>query len=351
MASRYAYLAPKVFFHKGLLLRREGIMKLLGARDLDDLLFKLGETSYSPYLKEMRHPVSSRAIECAIRKSLVDTIYDLKNVTPSGPPREVMDSLLKRQAVDALKIILRAIIDGTINAIKEFYDPKAYVKTDWSSLIASMLEVEDLVRAISTISEIEPRLGKYVSQALRTYEELRDPIIFSIFLDKYVYDNLLGHLIKLKGNDKRHCNRLLGVLIDMYNIMTVIGGVYRGLPQEVLDRSIVSGYYMISRDLLESMVKSKSVLEAIEIFSRSRLSSELVRLGLRYIGPQDIPTQIMRLLRARSESIITSLPFSVGVAVATSLLKEFEVRDIALIASAIEARVKRAVIVENLIYM
>lgn len=343
-AGKYAYLAPKAFYEKGMLLKPGDYLSLVEARNLEDLLLKLEDTPYKRYITKIEGEVKPEHIEHIALRAQAEVVKKVYRASPEGKPKELLNTFKERIVVRELKSIIRSLVEGY-----SFKDSESRV--DWELL--EILEVDRIFKLILSYESLKDVINylknlpyrKYIEEAESAYQATRDSGVYDMFLDKYIVEKLAKNLEELKGGDKAECTPLIMWDTDFYNVNVIVRGRRIGLPVGIVAKLIVR-YGSIGGGAVASrlMMSENPIAE----LAYTRLGYEARRYGIQKLTLDSLEILYRRRMYQLCIRRFLSSPFHLGLAVALAYLKEIEAKTLAGIAVAVNSGLRREEIMEIL---
>lgn len=336
-AAKYSYLAPKAFYEKGMLLKVEDYKSLIEARDLEDLLSKLEETSYKRFIGKIEGEITPEYIEGVALKALAETVKKIYRAVPEGKPKEFFEAFVEKLLVGEIKVLLRVLLEGHTGR-------EAEARIDWEllkvlgadKLFKLLTSYEGLRDVINYLKNLPYR--EYLEDAETVYQTTKDPGIYEMFLDKYILEKLTKGLEELGGGDKVECLPLIVWDIDFYNINVIVRGKQRRMPIGVLTKLIIR-YGSVGRGgLMSKLMASENPMAEL---ATTKFGYEARKYGLHRLTLESLEILYRRKMFQLGYRKFLGAPFHLGLAVALAYLKEIEAKTIAGIAVAVKNELSR----------
>lgn len=328
MASQKVYVSVKSYGQKGKLLTRQDLQTLAEARDLEELLTRIKNTVYADVVSNLVKPYTSEAIEQALRSHLADVHYSMAKTSGGS---EILDAYYTRFLIWNLKLILKGKVLGkTQEEIEPHLNLHAEELIKQRDIIVKALVAKDLEETVSSLSSIKG--GDEIAKAVALYNEKKNIQIFDIYFDKILYKRL-GRAIKSTSN--RDVQRLVGMDVDFYNLLSVIRGKFWGLEEAQIQDLIVAHTPSISRDLLTRMITANSIKDAWSELAQTRYRSLVPQSESELDAISEFEQAFeMSIFRAANSSFTKMFNFATVIGI--TKLVSYEVRNIAAIAYAVE---------------
>ncbi|HSA97644.1 MAG TPA: V-type ATPase subunit [Candidatus Nitrosotenuis sp.] len=325
------YAGVKSYSIKGKMLTRKDLQMLSESRDLDELITRLKATSYGEAISKVTRPYSSAKIEMALRERQADLHF--KMIQAAGGSN-VLFAYYLRFILQNLKIILKGKILGRSQAeIELAVNLHATELIRERDTIVKALIAKDVEEAVATLKIIG--IGNEVEKAFSLYHDKKQIQILDLYFDKFFYDNL-NRVVKSSTEIKLHT--LCGTEIDYHNMMCVLRGKFWNLDENQIQDLIVPGASISTKEVLSRMVSADSIKSAL---------NELVSTKYGSLVPQeenaiDAISQFERAFEMRIYNLMQSQfgkMFGFSTVVAIVRLIEYEIRNLASIAFAVEQKI------------
>ncbi len=147
----------------------------------------------------------------------------------SGPRRDIIDWLMARHLLENIKVVVRGIAAGeTLSAVRPYlveFPPPFDIDLD------SLAERPELASIVNLIPypEVAAAAGEQIEQA----REPGKSYLIESAIDREYHNRLAALLQTLCRADQSSCSPLIGLEIDIYNILVILRGRFTyGLPPE-----------------------------------------------------------------------------------------------------------------------
>ena len=234
-AMKYGYSNTRAKAMESKLIDSTTMRNIADAKDIDSVLSILFQTDYNAAITKFGGlEISPMMFDFAVSENMAGRVNKIAQVTPKSD-RHIIRTIIARWDLGNVKRVLEAIDR------KQPYDAiSRYIitSTDFTPLV-----LQDAMRAESVEGALGRlmRIGSYrhiLEKALATYKKTRNVLEAMATIDMEHYrelDALVGELAK------RHdaSARLLGMDIEMRNIITLIRAKGRSLPFASIAPSLV----------------------------------------------------------------------------------------------------------------
>lgn len=195
------------------------------------------------------------------------------------------------------------------------------------------------------LARLSPELSRGISTALETFSRSRDPQEIDIILDKACFADMLSEAEKLEND---FVSEYLSLLIDLANMSALVR--LRRMKQQ---RAAFSGIF------IEGGKVNRSKLEAAYDEAYAQIAERLMPFGYHKffsVGAETAEasgsfTAMERIaddLKMEQAKKAKYLPFGLEVAVAYTIAKEAEIKNLRIILAGIRAKTDAARIAERL---
>jgi V/A-type H+-transporting ATPase subunit C len=211
-------------------------------------------------------------------------------------------------------------------------------------LVVKALVAKDFDEAVNSLAGSE--FGEDARKAAQAYKEKGDIRVFDTYLDHAFYkslDRAVAFESKLQDTQK-----LIGIDIDSYNILSVLRGKFWGLSPNEVHELIVTTTSKVPKDVLQRMINTEKIQEAI-----SELSGTIYKELIPRNAANDIDA-IMQLESAFQKESLRRIMnsyrtvFTVGNLLASIKLMAYEIRNLGAIAAGVEQKIMADKIIASL---
>lgn len=237
------------------LLDKPKIERMIDSKSANEVLKILNETEYSNVSGNVKRAEDYEEILSLELKRVYNLVYEI------SPVKEVVKLMSLKYDYHNVKVILKSKLLGK----------------DLSSMLIKLgnLDIEGISRKLNSdnLKSINGTLGKGIIEALKTFEETKDPQMIDIIMDKYMYQELVE--IKDKLNYK-FIDNLVKAIIDSNNIKTLLRIKKQNKTREFANEVLVSGGAVDKSKLVNLLNESP---ENIMIKLQSTIYSDLIKIG------------------------------------------------------------------------
>ena len=327
---------------RGRMLSRTELQTLAESRDIEELVTRMKNTVYLDALARLTKPYTAETLEGALREHLVNQHAKIVNIANGSA---ILNAYFLKYIILNLKIILKG------KAMNKTYDellPKVNMRAEElvgrRDLVVKALVAKDFDEAVNSLAGSE--FGEDARKAAQAYKEKGDIRVFDTYLDHAFYkslDRAVAFESKLQDTQK-----LIGIDIDSYNILSVLRGKFWGLSPNEVHELIVTTTSKVPKDVLQRMINTEKIQEAI-----SELSGTIYKELIPRNAANDIDA-IMQLESAFQKESLRRIMnsyrtvFTVGNLLASIKLMAYEIRNLGAIAAGVEQKIMADKIIASL---
>ena len=328
---------------RGRMLSRTELQTLAESRDIEELVTRMKNTVYLDALAKLTKPYTAETVEGALFEHLVNQHAKIVSIANGSA---ILNAYFGKYIILNLKIILKG---KAMNKTYEELLPKVNMRAEElvgrRDLAVKALVAKDFDEAVNSLAGSE--FGEDARKAAQAYKEKGDIRVFDTYLDHAFYkslDKAVAFESKLQDEQK-----LIGVDIDSYNILSVLRGKYWGLSPNEVNDLIVTTTSKVPKDVLQRMINTEKIQEAI-----GELASTIYKELIPRTAANDIDA-IMQLETAfQKESIRRTMNsyrtvFTVANMLASIKLMSYEIKNLAAIAAGVEQKISTDKIMASLI--
>ncbi len=319
------------------LLTSDRIKNLFESRDLTEFTERLSKTQYEYRLRGIDRP-TVKEIQHAFREELMRSSSRIMLFSPNEIQNFLKEYFLIFE-IENLKTIIRAksaklpyekILERVYLSIEDTFRRRdLFVKAARTLDVKSLLDVFKGTSYESALAEGMPR-----------YEQTGSTVLFDFSLDREYYDNLLTSIGQLKGKDFQIAASSLGLLIDRFNISTVLRAKFLDYPSHLIYRAITHDFLNLSESEIRALVLADGLGSALDIIRQSRYGEFLPeKEGIQEILA-GIETNIDLFIMRHLNKIQLVTPFSIATPLSAIRKKENEVQNLTVAASCIDRGLK-----------
>lgn len=276
---KFTQAVSRIWVLETKLLDKPKVERMIEAPSASEVLRILNETEYSNVASNIKRAEDYEEILSAELKRVYDLVYEI------SPIKEVVKIMSLKYDYHNVKVLLKG---------------KALGK-DLSSMIIKLgnLNLQEIKRKIDgdNYKSLNGTLGKGVQEAMKVFEETKDPQKIDIIIDKYMYKELVEIQKKL---DYKFIDNLVKAMIDSTNIRTLLRIKKQNKGRDFAEEVIAQGGVIDSSKLVALLNESP---ENIMAKLQSTIYSDLIKEGFEgYIA-----TESASLLEKLSDNYIMEL--------------------------------------------
>lgn len=276
---KFTQAVSRIWVLETRLLDKPKIERMIEAQSASEVLRILNETEYSNVSTNVKRTEDYEEMLTAELKRVYDLVYEI------SPVKEVVKIMSLKYDYHNVKVLLKEKVMGK----------------DLSSMLIKLgnLDIQEIKHKIdgNNLKSLNGTLGKGVQEAMKIFEETKDPQKIDIIIDKYMYKEL----VEIKNSlNYKFIDKLVKAMIDSTNIRTLLRIKKQNKGRDFAKEVIVNGGSIDSSKLIDLLNESP---ENIMSKLQSTIYSDLVREGFeRYIA-----TGSASLLEKLSDNYIMEL--------------------------------------------
>jgi V/A-type H+/Na+-transporting ATPase subunit C len=328
---------------RGKMLPRSELQALAESRDVGELVTRIKNTVYLDVMAKLTPPYTAEKVEGILREHLVNHHTKLVNIAKGSA---ILNAYFVKYIIWNLKTILKGkAMDKTYEELVPKVNLRAEELVGRRDLVVRALVAKNLDDAISSLEGSE--FGEDARKAAQAYKEKGYIRVFDSYLDHAFYESL-DRAIASESKSK-DMQKLVGIDIDSYNILAVLRGKFWGLRSDEVYDLIVTTTIKLSKDVLQRMINTEKMQEAM-----SELSGTIYKDLLPRSDVSDIDA-IMHLERAFEKESLKRIMnsyhtiFTIANMLASIKLMTFEIRNLAAIAAGVEQKIPASKIMATLV--
>ena len=344
--NTYAFINAKLRARISKLLSKSTMMQIAQAHSLDEAVHVLDQTAFAPAVKRYSETGDLLIMELELERVHQETLREVRRYAQQFTNDAVtrfVDAFLQRFALTNVKNAIRLWYERTLRE-RTVEDKLPYlIRTG----LRHDIPVEGIVNAMRPqelvkVLEATP-FGSVVATHIDEVTERSSLLPLEIALDRWYYDQLRGAMESLNRRDGEMARRLVGIEIDVINVNWLVRlQTYYKMDSSESGEMLLSGGALVDRATLQrSAESSRPAQNLTELFGkrlgtpissgddregdqgrseqRDRMSNQTRTLALLEVMLQD-------LLLHECRRSLGGYPFTIGVILAYTSLKEQEVR-------------------------
>ncbi len=246
--ARTIFLIARTHGLQSHLLNRQDFMRLLGARNLDDIVRLILEEG--AYAEELAHlpPGELTAIELEriFQEKLTRRWESMLQLT-YGNTSELLEAFYSRLEAESLKRIIRLVHGSSkVNEEDLITVPRRYQRINIPALtgVRNIEEIVDLLRET-------PYAG--IAKHIDDYEATRNPVTLEIYLDTLYFTELWN--AASKSREFRTTKPLIGTEVDLKNLELILTSKYTHLDNRTLRKNLIGLSYKLRKSQIQRLLK------------------------------------------------------------------------------------------------
>ena len=276
---KFTQAVSRIWVLETKLLDKPKVERMIEAPSASEVLRILNETEYSNVSANIKRPEDYEEILTAELKRIYDLVYEI------SPVKEVVKIMSLKYDYHNIKVLLKGKV----------------LDKDLSSMLIKLgsLDLQEIKRKIDgdNLKSLNGIIGKGAQEAMKVFEETKDPQKIDIIVDKYMYKEL----VEIKNNlNYKFIDNLVKAMIDSTNVRTLLRIKKQNKGRDFAREVIVDGGVIDSSKLISLLNESP---ENIMSKLQSTIYSDLIKEGFEgYISNESVS-----LLEKLSDNYIMKL--------------------------------------------
>lgn len=315
-ASLYAYGVARVRAKRSFMLKPGDYENLLRAPSLHQAL------AYLRSISDLGLEIPQTDEPYEIEKRLIENFARILRVlieSTRDSARDFLEVAFSKYEYETLKALLKAKFLGL--SVEETSLMAPPIGRYSGSLYASLISARSVEQAIDMVPDA--RLKIALRESLRQAETLKNPIPMETAMDKMLYTKLWELADKLRISDRKWIRHLLGIEIDIKNILVLLRGRHLDLQPPALEGMLIPLSYKLRLDLKSLAAQPLTpILQSLATTYYGRAISPLAR------SITEVERNLQSLWIEENEVVFLHYPFTLGVFYAFANLKYAELKDV-----------------------
>ena len=276
---KFTQAVSRIWVLETRLLDNAKVERMIEASSASEVLRILNETEYANVSANIKRAEDYEQILTAELKRVYDLVYEI------SPVKEVVKIMSLKYDYHNAKVLLKEKVLGK----------------DLSSMLIKLgnIDLQEIKRKIDSdnLKSLNGTLGKGIQEAMKVFEETKDPQKIDIIIDKYMYKELVEIN---KSLNYKFIDNLVKAMIDSTNIRTLLRIKKQNKGRDFAGEVIVEGGAIDSSKLISLINETP---ENIMSKLQSSIYSDLIKEGFEgYIA-----TESASLLEKLSDNYIMNL--------------------------------------------
>ena len=262
---KFTQAVSRIWVLETKLLDKPKVERMIEAPSASEVLRILNETEYSNVSANIKRPEDYEEILTAELKRIYDLVYEI------SPVKEVVKIMSLKYDYHNIKVLLKGKV----------------LDKDLSSMLIKLgnLDLQEIKRKIDgdNLKSLNGIIGKGAQEAMKVFEETKDPQKIDIIVDKYMYKEL----VEIKNNlNYKFIDNLVKAMIDSTNVRTLLRIKKQNKGRDFAREVIVDGGVIDSSKLISLLNESP---ENIMSKLQSTIYSDLIKEGFEgYISNESV---------------------------------------------------------------
>ena len=328
--SGYAALNARIRVMYSTLLSPEELDTLCEAGDIPALMELLRDTTYAQHLQDLGDKDQTpRRLAYQVKGRIANAYESVIRSAPAST-RPLLFHLYRRFEVDNLKAVLRSIKTGASwDRVQFVLFPSGTLST---LPLQAMTGSDSIEAAVEQLHETP--YYETLNHALSRYTAEQSLFPLEVALDLYYWRELWGEVNQLRGLDHTQSLRIVGLLLDMNNLMWAIRyRVFHELSEEeIINYTLPFGYQVQDQDI-RAIAAGADIAQVV-----MRIYPDLNGVAEIFQDPRarlsELELDLQRHIASRCRTEFVGYPFHIGLPLAYMILCELEVQDLTALIEA-----------------
>jgi V/A-type H+/Na+-transporting ATPase subunit C len=328
--SGYAALHARIRVMFSTLLTPQELDNLCESADIPALVGLLEATPYGPYLSGLGEADRTpKRLVYQIKGKIIKAYESIIRSTTTHT-HSLLLHLFRRYEVDNLKAVLRSIVTGAS------WDRVQYVLFPLGPLeslpLRSLAESGSVEAAVALLHGT-PYFDT-LNYAMSRYTAEQSLFPLEVALDLNYWRNLWREVNKLRGLDHEKALRIIGMLMDMNNLMWAVRyRVFHNLSEEeIINYTLPFSYHVRDQDI-RAIAAGADITQVVR-----RIYPDMTRVSEIFQDPRnrlsEFELDLQRHIAKQCRSSFAGYPFHIGLPLAYLILCELEVQDLTALVEA-----------------
>ena len=200
-------------------------------------------------------------------------------------------------------------------------------------IVLKALIAKDLEETVASLSSTV--FGDDVAKAVTLYNQKENIQIFDTYFDK-----ILVHQISkgLKSSQESDLTKPVGMIIDFYNLLSILRGKFWGIDEQQIQDLLVSQTSNAPKDLMARMIAAASIKDSLNELSSTNYKDLVPQVETDIDAISEFERSFEMAIYRSAKNTFTRM-FSTATSFGVTLLTGYEVRNLASIAFAVEQKI------------
>lgn len=324
----YGELTIRIRGKKSFMLVKSDYDAMLNAENIQTALRRLEGTRYHPYISQMLiEEFNLSKTEENLVKAYLDEFNFVFSKLKNRKALEFFQEFNRSLELKTIASIIKSIVLGVSREkALEYTIPFGKIG---SVTCRKLIEEKNVKNVLQLIGE-----KPVIREVEKIISETEDPVLqvnmVELAINKHSLIKVWEKLGELKGRDKKSL-RLVGIAIDISNIMTVLRLKKLELKPDEIEVYIIPVYCMLREGEVKRAITATNDTEALKVFVSGRYVNVISPLMSVYEVRKDLSLFEIALKRyhvKECERIFFQPFFHLGEALAYLYLKLYEVKDL-----------------------
>jgi vacuolar-type H+-ATPase subunit C/Vma6 len=336
--TRYASILAKIGAQRSRLLDQTKLNTLIETRNLQGFVLQLRDTPYQQQIASIPPPLTSRKLERAFRKNLIEAIVKIIKYSPRRALTYLCLYLLRFE-VENLKALIKATNANL--SVEQKMDKTYLLAEDYlkkRAVIEEVAKAQNFKQIVAVMKGSDYALA--LSMGLQSFEEDGSTACIDVLLDKVYFEKLYEAYMGLAKNEKPHAYFYASMSNDSFTLLTLLRGKALKYDPDWLRLAVPSKNFKLGRKTVEAIVTAVDFETALKIAFETSYARWIVKSA----SPQETVAKSEKafknamLVYAKESRIREN--FDIGAPLAFLTQKEVEVQYLTAIGLGVESGTK-----------
>ena len=287
-------------------------------------------------------------IDRVFNKCYVTIHIKLAEMCPGGA-KNFLELYAKKYDIDNLKTIIKAIHqDLPPDEIRNFLMPSVS-RTDEE--LTELIIAESITQLYEALND--DIIKSAILGAMEAYNETGSTLPIELALDQVFYTQLWDALSTLGKGDREWASNLLGMRIDLLNVLSILRGVQLGFDSSLLSQLVIPVTHRLKKSLDEAM-ELESAFEVTRILMvrpYEKIVNQIREILEENRSLAEAEHLIEDYFTRANLRVFMGYPFHIGTVLAFLNLFNAELRNLKSILIGIDEQVSSSRLRESLVFV